>query len=104
MRSIGKERNKMTKIYDEFKENQKKQPTVSDPVEQVVMTKADHYANTLAEHIDNNAEAQKRFMLLIADATPSISHLVMDLINEWHSINKIINDEFKQKLKDDFSS
>ena len=84
--------------------NDEKQPTVASPIEPVVMTKEDYYANTLSEHIDNNAEAQKRFMLLIADATPSISHLVMDLINEWHSINKIINDEFKQKLKDDFSS
>lgn len=85
-------------------EDEMKKQAVSNPVEAVVMTKEDHYASTLSEHIDNNAEAQKRFMLLIADATPSISHLVMDLINEWHSINKIINDEFKQKLKDDFSS
>ena len=93
--------NKNTEIKED---NQDKQQTVSGHVVPVVKTKEDHYANTLSEHISNNAEAQKRFMLLIADATPSISHLVMDLINEWHSINKIINDEFKQKLKDDFSS
>tara|TARA_R110000772_G_scaffold209058_1_gene319598 strand:- start:2350 stop:2562 length:213 start_codon:yes stop_codon:yes gene_type:complete len=62
------------------------------------LTKNELYANTLSEHIDNNAEAQKRFMLIISDATPSISHLIIDLINEWHSINKTINDEFKAEL------
>ena len=57
------------------------------------------YVNSLFEHVDNNAECLKRFMLLIADATPSISHLVMDLINEWHSINHQINKELKAELE-----
>ena len=56
------------------------------------------YAHTLSEHIDNNAECLKRFMMIIAEAIPLASPSIYDLINEWHSINKTINEELKVKM------
>ena len=49
-----------------------------DDKKDVILNKDQMYANTLSDHIDNNAECLKRFMLLIADSTPHISHLVID--------------------------
>ena len=83
---------------------QAKNQTVSNPVEAVVMTHGQLYSNALSEHIDNNAEALKRLMLLIADASPHISHLISDLMEQWHEINSEINEELQQKIKESDAS
>ncbi len=71
----------------------------SEPMETLVMTRDQIYARALSEHIDNNAEALKRLMLLIAETSPTISHLIANLTSEWHEINHQINAELRANLK-----
>jgi hypothetical protein len=57
------------------------------------------YVESLSEHINNNSEAQKRFMLLVASALPHIDHLVADIMAQWNYNNEQINNELNIALK-----
>ena len=52
------------------------------------------YLKNIYSHIDNNAEALRRLMLLIVKTMPHLDGEVAAILNEWHRINKEIQDEF----------
>ncbi|HHZ97388.1 MAG TPA: hypothetical protein EYN67_18005 [Flavobacteriales bacterium] len=63
------------------------------------LTEDQLYARTLSSHIDNNAEAVKRLMMIVVAAIPHLDDQIAGLMNEWHSINHTINAELKAELK-----
>lgn len=51
----------------------------------------------IENHIDNNAQALQRIILIVADALPHTQQACADLMETWHEINSEINQEFRAK-------
>jgi hypothetical protein len=52
--------------------------------------------DTIYAHIENNAEAQRRFMLLVAQANPLLYSPIKELVEEWNKISHEIAEDFNQ--------
>lgn len=55
------------------------------------------HLENIYNHIDINAEALRRLMILMVNSMPHLDNEVIAIMSEWHRIYKEIKDEFESR-------
>lgn len=80
-------------------EQAKESGSLQSDVDALVMPdQKDILVNTLAEHIQVNAECLERLAIIVSAALPHTAEAISGLLAEWQQINKTVNNELRAAL------